>query len=40
MVEKRLKSVIGVSAAVKLVGPNTISRHEGKTGIIIDKRKI
>jgi len=40
MVEKKLKSVIGVSAAVKLVGPNTISRHEGKTGIIIDKRKI
>jgi phenylacetate-CoA ligase len=40
MVEKKLKSVIGVSAAVRLVGPNIISRHEGKTGNIIDKRKI
>jgi len=40
MIEKKLRSVIGVSASVKLVGPNTISRHEGKTGMVIDKRKI
>jgi phenylacetate-CoA ligase len=39
MVEKKLRSVIGVSAAVKLVGPKTISRQEGKTGMVIDKRK-
>jgi phenylacetate-CoA ligase len=39
MVEKRMKSVIGVSATVKLVAPNTIARHEGSAGIVIDKRK-
>ena len=39
MVEKKIRSVIGVSAAVKLVGPNTISRHEGKTGRVMDNRK-
>jgi phenylacetate-CoA ligase len=40
MVEKKLRSVIGVGAAVKLVAPNTIIRHEGTTGRVIDKRKI
>jgi len=39
MVEKRIRSVIGVSATVKLVAPNTIARHEGKAGIVIDRRK-
>ncbi|HVO65270.1 MAG TPA: phenylacetate--CoA ligase [Syntrophales bacterium] len=40
MVEKKIRSVIGVGAAVKLVAPNTISRHEGTTGRVIDKREI
>ena len=40
MVEKRLKSVIGVSASVKLVAPNTILRQAGKTGTVTDKRKV
>lgn len=40
MVEKKLRSVIGVGAAVKLVAPNTIFRHEGTTERVIDKRKI
>jgi phenylacetate-CoA ligase len=39
MVEKRIRSVIGVSATVKLVAPNTIARHEGKAGSVIDRRK-
>ncbi len=39
MVEKKIRSVIGVTATVKLVGPNTISRHEGTTGRVTDKRK-
>jgi phenylacetate-CoA ligase len=40
MVEKKIRSVIGVTATVKLVGPNTISRHEGKTGRVVDRRQI
>ncbi len=40
MVEKKIRSVIGVTATVKLVGPNTISRHEGKSGKVMDKRTI
>lgn len=39
MVEKKIRSVIGVSATVKLVEPNTIPRHEGKTGKVVDNRK-
>ncbi|MGZ6249589.1 MAG: phenylacetate--CoA ligase family protein, partial [Syntrophales bacterium] len=39
MVEKKIRSVIGVSASVKLVAPNTIARHEGRTGIVVDRRK-
>ncbi len=40
LVEKKIRSVIGVSAAVKLVAPNAISRHEGKEGKVVDNRKI
>lgn len=40
MLEKKIRSVIGVSATVKLVAPNTILRKEGKTGRVIDRRKI
>jgi phenylacetate-CoA ligase len=39
MAEKRIRSVIGISATVKLVPPNTIASQEGKTGIVIDRRK-
>jgi phenylacetate-CoA ligase len=39
MVEKKIRSVIGVSASVKLVAPNTIARQEGRTGIVVDRRK-
>jgi len=40
MVEKKIRSVIGVGAAVKLVAPNTIPRHERTTGRVVDKRMI
>jgi phenylacetate-CoA ligase len=40
MVEKKIRSVIGVTATVKLVGPNTIFRYEGTMGRVTDKRKI
>jgi len=36
--EKRLLSVLGVGARVKLVEPSTITRHEGKAKRVIDKR--
>lgn len=37
--EKRLATVLGVSAKVKLVEPSSIVRHEGKACRVIDKRK-
>ena len=40
LVEKKIRSVIGVSAAVKLVAPDTISHHEGRKGKVVDNRKI
>ncbi|AAR35106.1 phenylacetate--CoA ligase [Geobacter sulfurreducens] len=40
MVEKRIDSVLGVGATVKLVEPNSIPRHEGKAQRVIDNRKI
>jgi phenylacetate-CoA ligase len=39
-VEKRIQSVLGVGAVVKLVEPNTITRHEGKAVRVIDKRQL
>lgn len=38
-IEKRIESVLGVGATVKLVEPNSIPRHEGKAVRVIDKRK-
>ncbi|MBD1399279.1 phenylacetate--CoA ligase family protein [Pelovirga terrestris] len=37
--EKRLATVLGVSARVKLVEPSSIMRHEGKASRVLDKRK-
>ena len=39
-VERRIDSVLGVGAVVKLVEPNSIPRAEGKAARVIDKRKI
>ncbi|MCF6267569.1 MAG: phenylacetate--CoA ligase [Desulfuromusa sp.] len=36
--EKRLATVLGVSAKVKLVEPESITRHEGKAIRVIDRR--
>ncbi|KAF0218504.1 MAG: phenylacetate-CoA [Geobacteraceae bacterium] len=38
--EKRIESVLGVGATVKLVEPNSIPRHEGKAQRVIDNRKL
>jgi len=38
MVEKRIDSVLGVGVTVKLVEPNSIPRHEGKSERVIDNR--
>ena len=38
MVGKRIDSVLGVGVTVKLVEPNSIPRHEGKSQRVIDKR--
>ncbi len=37
-VERRLHSVLGVSASVKLVEPSSLPRHEGKAVRVIDNR--
>lgn len=37
---EELKSMLGISAKVKLVAPKTITRSEGKAVRVIDKRKI
>ncbi len=39
-VSRRLASVLGVSAKVKLVEPSSIPRHEGKAQRIIDRRSL
>lgn len=38
--EDALKSMLGISADVKLVAPRSITRSEGKAARIIDNRKI
>ena len=38
-IERELQSVLGLSAAVRLVEPKTIARSEGKAKRVIDKRK-
>jgi phenylacetate-CoA ligase len=37
--EKKLATVLGISAMIKLVEPSSIERHEGKACRIIDNRK-
>ena len=37
---QRLESVLGISAAVKLVEPRSIPRSEGKAKRVIDNRKL
>lgn len=39
-IKEALSSVLSVSAKVKLVGPKTIARSEGKAVRVIDKRKL
>jgi phenylacetate-CoA ligase len=39
-VEKKIHSVLGVGATVKLVEPTSLPRHEGKAVRVIDKRKL
>ncbi len=39
-IHSRLLSVLGLSANVKLVGPKTITRSEGKAKRVIDNRKL
>lgn len=38
--EKRLATVLGVHAKVKLIEPSRITRHEGKAVRVIDKRNV
>lgn len=38
MLADKLKSVLSISADVKLVEPNSIARSEGKSKRVIDKR--
>lgn len=37
---ERIESVLGISAAIRLVEPNTIPRSEGKAKRIVDRREI
>ncbi len=39
LIEKRIKSVLGVGVTVKLVEPKSMPRHEGKAVRVIDNRK-
>lgn len=39
-IEKRLDSVLGVGAVVKLVEPSSIPRAEGKASRVVDRRKL
>jgi phenylacetate-CoA ligase len=36
----RISSVLGISARIKLVEPNSIPRSEGKAKRVVDKREI
>jgi phenylacetate-CoA ligase len=40
MVERKIDSVLGVGVTVRLVEPNSITRHEGKADRVIDRRRI
>ncbi|MRR05923.1 MAG: phenylacetate--CoA ligase [Deltaproteobacteria bacterium] len=40
MVERKIHSVLGVGASVKLVEPASLPRHEGKAVRVIDNRKL
>jgi phenylacetate-CoA ligase len=39
-IEKKIKSVVGVTSLVKMIEPNSIPRQEGKKGRVTDKRVI
>jgi len=39
-VERKIEAVIGIGVTVKLVEPNSITRFEGKSARVIDKRNI
>ena len=39
-IKEQLKSVLGLSAKVKLVSPKSITRSEGKAKRVIDNRKL
>ena len=39
-ITERIKSVVGISANIKLVAPKSIPRSEGKAKRVIDKRKL
>jgi phenylacetate-CoA ligase len=39
-IESEVHSLLGISAKVKLVEPNTVPRSEGKAKRVIDNRKI
>ncbi len=39
-ISEKIKSVVGISAKVSLVGPKTLPRSEGKAKRVIDNRKI
>ena len=39
-IEKDIKDLLGVNAAVKLVAPKSLQRSEGKAQRVIDRRKI
>jgi phenylacetate-CoA ligase len=39
-IEDRMRSVLGISAKIRLVEPLTIARSEGKAVRVVDKRKI
>ncbi|MBE5766973.1 MAG: phenylacetate--CoA ligase [Clostridiales bacterium] len=39
-ISERIKSVVGISANIKLVAPKSIPRSEGKAKRVIDKRKL
>jgi phenylacetate-CoA ligase len=38
--QERIESVLGISAAIRLVEPNTIPRSEGKAKRVVDRREI
>jgi phenylacetate-CoA ligase len=38
-IERKLRDVVGVSAKVKLVAPESLQPQEGKTAKVIDRRK-